>query len=511
MAGIIGNSLTVQTKAGKLLGTLEDDLAVFRGIQYAAPPTGALRWMPPQPVTPWPRMRAADRFRAICPQDVGPSAIPGRKPSVEPQNEDCLHLNVWTPAADNLKRPVMIWIHGGAFLHGSGSSPNTTAANLAKRGSIVVVTINYRLGCLGFMNLDHLTGGKIPSTGNEGLLDQLAALRWVKDNIGAFGGDPDNVTVFGESAGAESIGGLLALAESKGLFQKAILESGASKAQSLERADKAAENFVGRLGLTGKDADKLRELPVEALIKVQAELALGAGSGVSGAGVSLGPVQDGKYLKGVPIDAVEKGSAKDVTVLAGSNLEEGKLFASMGPNIKNMDEAGLAQRAARLVTEKNSGEMIEKYRKALAKRDLPVTPYEIYVAIMGDQHFRMPNIRLCEYQEKLGKAAYGYVFTWKSVVPDLGACHALDVGFVFGNLTREFEGDNPAARKLSGQMQDAWIAFARKGHPSTPELPWPRYGKDRGMMVLSENSHAERAPYEAERAAWDGMPNTMLG
>jgi para-nitrobenzyl esterase len=183
----------------------------------------------------------------------------------------------------------------------------------------------------------------------------------------------------------------------------------------------------------------------------------------------------------------------------------------MGPNIKNMDEAGLTQRASRLVTEKHAREMIEKYRKALAKRQLPVTPYEIYVAIMGDQHFRMPNIRLCEFQEKLGKAAYGYVFTWKSVVPDLGACHALDVGFVFGNLTREFEGDGPAARKLSAQMQDAWIAFAKTGDPSTGDLPWPRYGKDRRMMVLGENSRAETAPYEAERTAWDGLPNTMLG
>ena len=510
MAGIIGSSLNVQTKAGKLLGTLEDDLAVFRGIQYAAPPVGPLRWMPPQPVAAWPRIKAADRFRGICPQDVGPSAIPGRKPSTEPQNEDCLYLNVWTPAADNLKRPVLVWIHGGAFLHGSGSSPNTPAHNIARRGSIVVVTINYRLGCLGFINLNQFTGGKIPSSGNEGLLDQIAALGWVRDNILAFGGDPNNVTIFGESAGAESIGALLAMAESKGLYKKAILESGASKAQPLERANKAAETFFAKLGLDGKDADKMRALPVEALIKAQAELALGAASGVS-AGVGFGPVQDGKYLKGVPLEAIENGSARDVTVLAGSNLEEGKLFAAMGPNIKNMDEAGLKQRVAKLLPEQYASGMIEKYRKALARRDLPVTPFEIYVAIMGDQHFRMPNIRLCEYQEKLGKPAWGYVFTWKSTAPDLGACHALDVGFVFGNLTKEFEGVNASSQKLSAQMQDAWIAFAKTGDPSTSELPWPRYGKDRKMMVLGENSRAETAPYEAERSAWDGIENRLLG
>ena len=510
MAGIIGNSLTVQTKAGRLLGQNEDGLSVFRGIQYASPPAGPLRWMPPQPVTPWPRIKAADRFRGICPQDVGPSAIPGRKPSVEPQNEDCLYLNVWTPAADNLKRPVMVWIHGGAFLHGSGSSPMTPAQNLAKRGSIVLVTLNYRLGCLGFVNLDHFTGGKIPSTGNEGLLDQIAALKWVHDNIEAFGGDPDNVTVFGESAGAESIGALLAMSESKGLFKKAILESGASKAQPLERADKAAENFFGKLGVDGRDPDRLRAIPVEALIKVQAELAMAAGSGVS-AGVNLGPAQDGKYLKGVPLDAVEQGSASDVTVLAGSNLEEGKLFAMTGPNIRDMDEANMERRVGRLLPEQYASKVIERYRKALAKRDLPVTPYEIYVAIMGDQHFRMPNIRLCEIQERLGKAAYGYVFTWKSAAPGYGACHGLDVGFVFGNLTQEFEGRGPGAEKLSAAMQDAWIAFARTADPSTGSLRWPRYGKDRSMMVLGENPHAATAPYEAERAAWDGIENRWLG
>jgi para-nitrobenzyl esterase len=200
-----------------------------------------------------------------------------------------------------------------------------------------------------------------------------------------------------------------------------------------------------------------------------------------------------------------------VTILAGSNLEEAKLFAMLMPDLKNLDETSLAARVERLVTKRYASSMIDKYRRALAYRNLPVTPYEIFVAIMGDQHFRMPNIRLCEFQEKLGRTAYGYVFNWKSAVPELGACHALDVGFIFGNLAKEFHGDSPSAWRLALQMQDAWIAFAKSGDPSTPGLAWPRYGTGRNMMVFGENSHVATAPYEEERAAWDGIPNNLLG
>ncbi len=199
-------------------------------------------------------------------------------------------------------------------------------------------------------------------------------------------------------------------------------------------------------------------------------------------------------------------------MLAGSNLEEGKLFAMMGPNLKDMDEAAMNRRLQRLMPEQYIAGLIEKYRKALAKRDLPVTPYAIYVAIQGDQQFRMPNIRLTEIQHKLGKPSYGYVFTWKSAAPGFGACHALDVGFVFGNLNEEFHGCGPGADKLAGNMQDAWMAFAKTSDPSCPGLgTWPTYGNTRKMMVLGEQSHVETAPFEAERAAWEGIENRWLG
>ncbi len=501
----------VETKSGKLQGLREDGLCVFKGIPYAAAPVGPLRWMAPQPVKPWPGTRPAVTFGPIAPQDARGTAIPGRKPSTEPQAEDCLLLNVWTPAADGARRAVLVWIHGGAFVNGSGSSPVRPGKTLPLRGGVVMVTINYRLGALGFLPLKHLAGSNIPATGNEALLDQVQALQWVHDNIAAFGGDPNNVTVFGESAGAMSIGALMAMPQSRGLFQKAILQSGASTFRPLDHAIKVAEKYLGILGLKAGDVEQLRALDAQRLIDAQRQLAMaGAPPGVRGA--NLEPVLDGEVLKEVPLDAFEHGSAKDITVLAGSNLEEGKLFAMIGPSLLDMDEAAMNRRLQRLLPEHYIPDLITKYRAALAKRELPVTPYEIYVAIQGDQQFRMPNVRLNGFQEKLGKPSYGYVFDWKSAAPGFGACHALDVGFVFGNLTDEFEGRSPAAQKLAGDMQDAWIAFAKTGDPNCPGLgPWPRYGKDRKMMVLGSNSRVETAPYEAERTAWDGVENQYLG
>ena len=213
-----GQPAIVSIKSGKLEGGMENGLYVFKGVPYAAPPVGDFRWLPPQPVKHWSGIKPARKFGAICPQNEMMAGPIGQV--FQPQSEDCLFLNVWTPGLDKAQRPVMVWIHGGAFTLGSGSDPQYDSYKLPERGNIVLVTINYRLGMLGFLRLKNATGGKIPATGNEGLMDQVTALKWVKENIAAFGGDPKNVTVFGESAGGMSIGCLMVMPSAGGLFHK---------------------------------------------------------------------------------------------------------------------------------------------------------------------------------------------------------------------------------------------------------------------------------------------------
>ena len=263
----------VQTTSGMIKGSYEDGLCVFRGIPYAAPPVGKNRWLPPQPIEPWAGVRTARTFGTIAPQQRM-QPLPGQQLIEELQNEDCLYLNVWTPGADNSRRPVMVWIHGGAFSMGSGSSPMYPGGILPRKGNVVYVSMNYRVGPLGFLRLKEITGDKIPATGNEGLLDQIAALQWVHDNITAFGGDPDNVTIFGESAGAMSIGCLLAMPRARGLYKKAILQSGANTVRTPQQAARTAEEFLKVLRLGPRDTEAIKSISVDKLVETQGRLIL---------------------------------------------------------------------------------------------------------------------------------------------------------------------------------------------------------------------------------------------
>ena len=497
----------VSTKAGRIEGVCENQQYVFKGVPYAAPPVGALRWMPPQPVAPWAGTRPAKAFRPICPQNPmpGPQMIATLQVD-DPQDEDCLFLNIWTPGLDTARRPVMVWIHGGAFIIGAGSQTMFRSNTLVSRCDVVLVTINYRLGALGFMNLKEVTGGRIPATGCEGLLDQVAALEWVRDNIAGFGGDPDNITVFGESAGGMSIGCLMGMPAAKGKFQKGILESGAANTvSSLEDSVDAAVQFLDILRLKGKDVAALRSLSVKQLMGTQqklGEIMLAKDNRIT----PFQPVVDGTALPEVPILAIDKGSAAGVKIIAGTNLDEFKLFAIPDPAFRRIDEAGVIQRLEALIPPQYVSRVIEAYRKGSAGRGEKTSPAEILMAIQGDLMFRMPSLRLVEAQGRNGQPAYNYLFAWKSPVMGgvLGACHALEVGFVFGSHDASFCGSGPEADALSAKIQDAWASFARTGNPSCSSIgKWEPYGAGRATMILDTSCRMEVAPYEAERSVWD--------
>ena len=507
----------VETDAGKVAGYQNRGLYVFKGIPYAAPPVGERRWLPPEAVEPWGGVRPAQSSAAITPQNVAQRGVLdlNQRPAAEPQSEDCLYLNVWTPGIDNARRPVLFWIHGGGFTSGSGSSPMYKGSRLASRGDVVVVTINYRLGSLGFLNLNEITGGSIPATGNEGLLDQVAALKWVHSNITSFGGDPGNVTIFGESAGGMSVGCQLALPSAKGLFHKAIAQSGAANtARPLGKAVQVAEQFLDILDVKPGDIDALLALPVERLLAAQQELTPRMQTlGLTG-GLTLQPVIDGAVLPALPLDAVRDGAAHGISIIVGSNLDEWKMFSMRDQELQKMDKAGLLRRIQRLVLAEKAEAMVETYREARDKRGAPTTPAEIFTAIQTDRVFRMPAIRLAEAQQSQGQSAYHYVFTWPSPMLDgaLGAHHALELGFVFGNYGEGFGGSGPAADAVSRNIQDAWLAFAHNGDPSCESIGrWSPYDDHRTTMILREECHMEEAPYDEERRAWDSVLNETLG
>jgi para-nitrobenzyl esterase len=496
-------SLIVQTTSGELEGVFERGLYTFKGVPYAAPPVGEWRWLPPQPLKSWRGVRSAKAFGPIAPQNVLP--FPGLKEPPEPQSEDCLFLNIFSPGLDDARRPVMVWIHGGAFCMGSGSAANYSTGTLASNGNIVLVTINYRLGALGFLNLNELTSGKIPSTGNEGLLDQIAALRWVKENIASFGGDPDNVTVFGESAGGMSVGCLLTLPGARGLFHKAIIQSAVGEmARPLDMSVEIAREFLRTVDLRPNDIAALRSLSPETMIRAQQKVAAKMGQG----GAPVIPVADGIVMPRMPLASLEAGLGARVPTLVGSNLEEDKLFAMMTPKVYRIDESGLRETAAKFVAEKDTTRLIETYRRARAARGESITPFEIYSAMSTHVMFRKTAIRIAEAQCRHGAGGYNYLFCWKSPAAGgrLGACHALELGFVFGNYDAAFCGSGPEADHVSRVMQDAWLSFARTGNPSCKSLgAWPQYCEGRASMIFDRTSRLEKAAYEEERQVWETL------
>jgi para-nitrobenzyl esterase len=439
---------------------------------------------------------------------------------IDRRDEDCLSLNVWTPALDDRRRPVLVWLHGGGFMVGAGSQPISRGAALARRGDIVVVTINYRLGLFGYLRGIDVCREALPSTGNAGLLDQLAALTWVNEEIAAFGGDPANVTVFGGSAGALSIGLMLAMPRARGLFQKAIMQSTPAFSNSWG-ARQVMEAILADVGLAPSEAGRLRDLPAAQLLDIQTRLTPRSG------GVAYGPVADGTDLPSDPETAIAGGSAAGIPLLIGTNLEEYKFFRRMDGPVESLTDETLLARLedprttaeARDRSSVDPAEAVALYRSERASRGESTLAPELWFAIMTDRHFRVPSMRIAEFHAALTPATFTYLFTWKSPGWDgkRGASHEVNTPFVFGTYDiPEVSGTvTPSTEvdRLSQQMQDAWIAFARTGSPQTPALAgWQPYtcGR-RSTMVLGSSCRLVDAPFEAERRLWDARVHASGG
>jgi para-nitrobenzyl esterase len=510
----------VQTQFGKVQGERRAAHHVFRGIPYAKPPVGALRFRAPEPPEPWTGVRSALTF--------GPSSLQARSgPATDsvpqPCSEDCLYLNVYTPATDAARRPVFFWIHGGAFVVGAGGEELYDGGRLAERGDVVVVTINYRLGALGFCHWSESDRANYGVTSNAGMLDQIAALRWVQGNIAAFGGDPNAITIAGESAGAYSVAMLLCMPAARGLYQRAIAQSGARLSRGSGDPDRATRALLRALELPPRRIEELWKLPADRILAAQSLTTGGLARAAEG-GTAFAPVHDGDTLP-LPLDhAVPRGETARVPLVIGSNRDEMNLF--LGAALKKLDdpisEDACMQQLRALLPDAADARLLalfELYRRTRTARHLPASDRALLAAIRSDGLWRVPSQRFAEAYQRHQPATFQYFFTYESPAMRgaLRSCHGLELPFVFGTFglpsQLKFAGSGEAAERLSARMMDAWLAFTRSGDPSLAADGgnWPAYDlQRRPMMVFDRDSRRQDAPYEDERAAWDDLSPRAL-
>lgn len=498
----------VETASGKVEGFEKRGVLQFRGIPYAAPPVGDRRWRAPEPPEPWSETLEAQAFGPVVPQNAS-MFHQAMGADVAPMDESgCLNLNVWTPAADDAERPVMLWLHGGAYVMGDGRTPFYDGVHLARDRDVVVVTCNYRIGLLGYLHLGDLDPD-FAGSGNAGLLDQIAVLRWVQENIQGFGGDPGNVTLFGESAGAFSTGTLLGTPAASGLFHKAILQSGACEhVHDAGTATDAALEVLAELGIPRSRAAELRQVPIDRLLEAQS-VVMSRRWGGTGAGIKIPfqPVVDGMALPRHPLEAVRDGAVAGVPIVAGCTKEELKLFTTFDPEISSLGEEGLHEKAAAALGP-DALDVVDAFRAHLGDLALP----DLWQELLTSRVFRLPCLHLLEAQQPHQSHTFAYEFAWKSRAWDgmLGASHAMDIPFTFDNL------DSPGASILVGDVEDdmrdlaracgdAWTSFAHTGRPEADGLPdWPAWSPDRpATMILDTPPTLAEDPWAFTRQVWE--------
>jgi para-nitrobenzyl esterase len=477
------------TKLGALRGARLDEpsVLVFKGVHYGQSTAGAARFKPPRPIAKWQGVADATRFGATCPQggDVG------RRTKVEgeilPMSEDCLVLNIWTPALDGKARPVMVWFHGRGFYAGAGSERLYDGARLARRGDLVVVTVNHRLNVFGHLYLGQQGGAEFAASGNAGTQDLQLALEWVRDHIAAFGGDGGNVTIFGESGGGAKVSTLLGVPSARGLFKRGIIQSGPRlNGTPLHVASANTETVMAKLGV--RTVAELQALPMEKM--------LAAVTTDVRTTPDFGPVTDGNYLPADMFVPQAAAAARGVPVIVGSNRDEYALYAREAPNFGQRTEAEIRAELAPLYGDSVDA-LIDAYRKSRPA----ASPWDLMIAIRSSR-FHVGTVRLAEAQSKVAPT---YVYSFDFEPTPLKAAHGAEIAFVFGNATADPRA-RPGAREVEDAMSEAWIAFARTGNPNHSGLPsWPVYDtRTRAVMVFDTKTAVVNDPRASERTVWEG-------
>jgi para-nitrobenzyl esterase len=492
----------VEIASGKIRGVVIDKVYAFKGVPYSASTAGAGRFMPPAKPQPWTDIKETTHVGQRSPQQPGMLEIPevAATSGQGPMGEDCLVLNVWSNGLKgSRKRPVMVWLHGGGFASGSGDYSIYDGANMARKRDVVVVTVNHRLNVFGYLYLADIGGPKYTDASNAGHRDIVLALEWVRDNIANFGGDPGNVTIFGQSGGGGKVATLMAMPAAKGLFHRAICQSGASiKGATRANATRTAQALLTKLNLKPDQIDQLQSMPFDQLTE--------AIKGVGG----FAPVVDGKTLTHDPFDPGAPEESGTVPLLIGTVEEEVNFFPATP--LDPIDDADLHKRvkqAARGADDATVDQLIAVYKKGRPSK----SNVEIYQMIATDAGFSGSVHTEADRKVAQGKApVYKYYFTWQSPVREgkLRSYHTLEIPFVLENVDegKSMTGSGQDRYALSDKMSAAWAAFARTGNPNVKSLPhWPAFTADqRATMVFNDECKLVNDPYKEERLAVAALP-----